>query len=184
MSSTNQFESIVPEFSGYDAGDPELWLDRYERYSKQKKWTPEQQASNLPLYLTESASYWHRDLPDEITNTFPTLKQAFLAKYQPHEGMKWVRSAELADRKQRPDETVEAYIADIERRCCQLSKTPAERMEVFIRGLLQDIRSHVIKAHPDNVDDAVTQARLAQSTTTRSGPQTAEVNSELQELSN
>ena len=91
--------------------------------------------------------------------------------------MKWVRLAELADRKQRPDETVEAYVADIERRCCQLSKTPEERMEVFIRGLLPDIGSHVIKAHPNTVDDAVTQARLAQSTTTRSGPQTAEVNS-------
>ena len=52
-------------------------------------------------------------------------------------------------------------------------------MEAFIRGLLPDIRAHVIKAHPKTVDEAITQARIAQST---SNPQPAEVNAAIKQL--
>ena len=48
---TSHFEPLLPKFTGYDAEDPELWLDRYERYGQQKAWTATQQAGNLPLYL-------------------------------------------------------------------------------------------------------------------------------------
>ena len=180
---TSHFEPLLPKFTGYDAEDPELWLDRYERYGQQKAWTATQQAGNLPLYLADSASYWYRDLPASTTATFASIKQAFLQKYQPHEGMKWVRLAELADRKQQPNESVEAYVADIERRCCQLRKSPEERMEVCVRGLLPDIRNYVIKSHPKTVDEAITQARLAQSTSVQSPP-ILEVNSAIKELTN
>ena len=179
MACTSHSESILPKFTGYDAEDPELWIDRYERYASQKTWTAAQQASNFPLYLTSAASYWYRDLPVAATATFAALKQAFLHKYQPHEGMRWVRLSQLADRKQHREETVESYLVDIEKLCCQLKKSPEERMEAFIRGLLPNIRAHVIKAHPKTVDEAITQARIAQST---SDPQPTEVNSAIKQL--
>ena len=174
-------ESILPRFTGYDSEDPELWIDRYERYALQKTWTAAQQASNFPLYLANAASYWYRDLPLATTTTFSSLKQAFLSKYQPHEGMRWVRLSELADRKQQSSETVEKYLVDIEKLCCQLKKTQEERMEAFIRGLLPTIRSYVIKAHPKTMDEAVTHARIAQSTASHDIPPT-EVNSAIQQL--
>ena len=52
-------------------------------------------------------------------------------------------------------------------------------MEAFIRGLLPNIRAHVIKAHPKTVDEAITQARIAQST---SDPQPTVVNSAIKQL--
>ena len=182
MACSAHFESILPKFTGYDAEDPELWLDRYERYALQKTWTTAQLASNFPLYLNGSASYWYRDLPTATAATFATLKQAFLAKYQPHEGMRWVRLSELADRKQQPTETVEAYLVDIEKLCCQLRKSQEERMEAFIRGLLPNIRAHVIKAHPKTVEEAITQARLAQSTSAPTTNPPTEVNSAIKQL--
>ena len=152
MACTSHIESILPKFTGYDAEDPELWIDRYERYAPQKTWTAAQQASNFPLYLKSATSYWYRDLPAAATATFAALKQAFLHKYQPHEGMRWVRLSQLADRKQHREETVESYLVDIEKLCCQLKKSPEERMEAFMGGLLPNIRAHVIKAHPKTVD--------------------------------
>lgn len=182
MACTAHIESILPKFTGYDSEDPELWLDRYERYGLQKTWTAAQQASNFPLYLSSAASYWYRDLPGETKAAFATLKQAFLKKYQPHEGMRWVRLSELADRKQQTNETVEKYLVDIEKLCCQLKKSPEERMEAFIRGLRPNIRAYVIKAHPKTVDEAVTQARIAQSTYTQDETPSTEVNSAIKHL--
>ena len=76
--------------------------------------------------------------------------------------------AELAESSNPASQLRHNYVADIERRCCQLS--PEERMEVFIRGLLPDFRSYVIKSHPKTVDEAITLAMLAQSTSVKSSP--------------
>ena len=35
MACTAHIESILPKYTGYDAEDPELWIDRYERYASQ-----------------------------------------------------------------------------------------------------------------------------------------------------
>ncbi|KAJ8022931.1 hypothetical protein HOLleu_37969 [Holothuria leucospilota] len=63
-------------------------------------------------------------------------------------------------------EPLDAYIHDIEELCERLQKTAKEKMTIFVRGLVPDLRRHVIQRDPGSWSDAVHATRLAQEAST------------------
>ena len=67
---------------------------------------------------------------------------------------------ELDMRQQGPNESVEAYAADIANKCHRLSLNEAEKMNYFIRGLKKELQYHVRISRPATYQEAVELAKL------------------------
>ena len=67
---------------------------------------------------------------------------------------------ELTQRKQRSNEAVADFSADIRRQCQRLRLSKPEWMHIFIQGLRTEIRSHIVLQQPDTFEQAEHMAKL------------------------
>ncbi len=160
-------DSKMPKFQGYDdVLTPAVWLEKYAIFANCKGWTPAQSLNNVGLYLGEGPYLWYRQLPQPTRRNLQQLTAAFNAKYQQHDGLIWALRTQLSERRQMPDETVEAYAVSVEKLAAQLQLNDDATMEAFVRGLCPDLKAEAIKAHPTTLDEAINAARVAASLST------------------
>ena len=70
---------------------------------------------------------------------------------------------ELTNRRQKENETLEQYTEDIHRRCARLGVRGNELRDIYVQGLLSEIKTHVILNQPQTTEEAETMARLKSS---------------------
>ncbi len=95
---------------------------------------------------------------NEWLSKFETLKTRFSAR-----NLGFLFCQELYARKQGPTEPLSNLTEDIIKKCQRLSLTDAEMMNIFINGLVEDIKSHVILNQPKSFSEAENLARLRDS---------------------
>jgi hypothetical protein len=73
----------------------------------------ENQLALFKLRLGETARDWLMALPDDNKDTFAHLSAAFLARFQPKEIEKYKFTRDLFNQKQKPGQSVDAYVTDL-----------------------------------------------------------------------
>ena len=157
--------TLVPlkKFTGYNDVAPAVWLEKYAIFANSKGWNPQQTLNNVGLYLGDGPYTWYRSLSAATKQNLALLQAAFNEKYIQHDGVTWALRAQLSERRQTDNETVEDFAEDIERRCGQLQINGQQMVEAFVRGLRPNIRAAVIRDQPANLTAAINSARVAQS---------------------
>ena len=109
-------------------------------------------------------------MPEETSNNYGSLIAALRQRFaSPNE--QFLQRQELNDRKQGASESLSSYTEHIIRRCSRLGLNDINRMNCFISGLNDELKSHVILNRPTTFDEAESLARLkdALSKSTRCG---------------
>lgn len=161
--------ALKPEcFTGSTEEDANQWLDFYERIATINNWTVELQLHAFPLYLKAVAGSWFLTLAEDIKTDLARLKTAFKERFAagPHN---WILSQQLGTRKQRPDEPLDAYVADIIRPCKRLCLADADSMRYFIEGLQSDLQVYVALQRPKTLQEAESFARMKHTINQRQG---------------
>ncbi|VDI02617.1 Hypothetical predicted protein [Mytilus galloprovincialis] len=114
----------------------------------------------MKLRLTGSALEWIKNASAYCIENPETLFQAFKDHFQ-NIYPKWLLEQQLYDRRMREDENLDDYAIDIEKRCILLQKSEKDKVICFIRGITATLRMFVIQRNPQNWQEALHTARLA-----------------------
>lgn len=148
-------------FSGLPTDDPISWLERFRAWVDFNNWKDPNKIFNaMKLRLAGSALEWIKNVSDICIENPETLFQAFKDHFQ-NIHPKWLLEQQLYDRRMREDENLEDYANDIEKRCILLQKTEKDKVMCFIRGITATLRMFVIQRNPQNWQEALHTARLA-----------------------
>ena len=79
---------------------------------------------------------------------------SFLTLYFGAQSLEFIFRQELYTRKQGPNEPLSLYTEDVIKKCQRLLLSENEMMNVFINGLVEDLRNHVILGQPKTFAEA------------------------------
>ena len=142
--------SLVPQpFSGLSTEDHINWLRQFKAWLlfEHKHKEAADIVSAFQLLLKGTAASWFNSLPLHILEDADAIFREFeeyFAKLQP----KLILEQQLWERSMSRYETLDSYIADIDALCSRLNKNEADKITIFIRGLLPELRSLVIPQRP------------------------------------
>ena len=154
--------SLMPEpFQGKSTDDVELWLKRFDQYTRLQGWPDVQKGALLPLLFRGQAQVWFDGLSSDEKANYQTLCAALLRRYQPHKSMKWVLLRQFQDRRQQPNESVEDYFQSMHQKGKYLKKAPLDIMETIVSGLLPPISKFVMLRSPQTLEQALDLALTA-----------------------
>ena len=137
----------------------------------------------LPLLFGGTALAWFKTLPDETINDYPTLIDELKTRFGA-QNLEFIFRQELYARKQGQNEPLLMYTEDVIRKCQPLSLSDNGMMNMFINGLNNKIRTHVILNQPKSFAEAENLARLRNAVANSTGfsnPATATAQSASQE---
>ena len=113
----------------------------------------------MPLLLGGAALAWFQTLPAESISDYETLINELKSRFGA-QNLEFIFRQELYARKQGPKEPLSIYTEDVIRKCQRLSLSENEMMNVFINGLVGEIKNHVILGQPKTFAKAENLARL------------------------
>ena len=157
-----------PPFHGFPNEDVNEWLLKFERLSKFYGWSNAKKLGALPLLLGGTALAWFQTLPAESVADFKTLTDELKSRFGA-QNLEFIFRQELYARKQGPNEPLSLYTEDVIKKCQRLSLSENEMMNVFINGLVDDLRNHVILGQPKAFAEAENLARLRNAVIRASG---------------
>jgi len=159
----------TPEkFDGSPSADWTAWQLHFEQVAQANNWTPAEQTTFVPLYLTGAAQLFYQSLAQATrAGAIAGLLQALANRFAPAANVDLHR-AELQARYQGPDESLSNYCEAI-RRLSRLAypTLPGNVQDVlakdrFLAGLhSKEIRLEVRRAAPATLNDALTHSLQA-----------------------
>ena len=135
------------------------WLTKFERLSKFYNWSNAKKLGALPLLFGGTALAWFQTLPDETINDYATLIDELKTRFGA-QNLEFIFRQELYARRQGQNEPLSMYTEDVIRKCQRLSLSDNDMMNVFINGLNNEIKTHVILNQPKSFAEAENLARL------------------------
>ena len=151
-------------FNGFPNEDVNEWLSKFERFAKFYNWSNAKKLGAIALLLEGSALAWYHTLGEEttgnLTNLIDALKDRFGAQ-----NLEFIFRQELYARKQGLTEPLSIYTEDIIKKCQRLSLSDKDMMNIFINGLSEDLKTHVVLNQPKTFAEAENLARLRDSVT-------------------
>ena len=154
-----------PEFKGGNQ-DPIEWLEAYERACHANRVPEERQIILVASYLKGTALTWYNQQTIHSWNSLLFPNTAFVNLFKqnfcnPFKMSQWKH--QLRNRKQKPGETVEEYVAAIEELWKRIDprrvRTELDKIHEFIEGLRAEFIVPVQSAMPNTVDEAMAKAR-------------------------
>jgi hypothetical protein len=149
-------------FTAAPSQDPKVWLASLRDYVAYKGLNEEKQLALFKLRLGETARDWLMALPDDNKDTFAHLSAAFLARFQPKEIEKYKFARDLFNHKQKPGQSVDAYVTDLRTKAAIVGLDAKSLLYVAISGLSSDIVTYVVQRSPATLDELLTHARVAE----------------------
>ena len=148
-------------FAGRRSDDVSDWLEHWELAARVNDWDAEDELRRLPLYLKDNARRWFARQGEEIKGSLTQLKNR-LEDYFNNEDMRLLARGALAERKQRPRESVNEYAEAVEK--LARKGFPTDRFneaacEAFINGLKPDIKQWLWGKRLREFEDAVLEAQ-------------------------
>jgi hypothetical protein len=154
-----------PEFKGGNQ-DPVEWLESFERACIANKVSEDRRVALVASYLKGTALTWYNRTHIQSWNDLLNPQYSFVNQFMnyfcnPFRISQWKH--QLRNRKQKPGETVEEYIAAIEelwkRVDPQGNRTELDKIHEFIEGLRPEFIVPVQSAMPDTVEEAMDKTR-------------------------
>eukprot|EP00794_Sanderia_malayensis_P010464 gene10464-biopygen7630 len=178
----------IQTFSGKDEEDIAEWLIRWEVAANANNWTPQQQLTMMPVYLTGRAGrlFWRfpenvrnslEELKDSLDETFNTEEKRYLARQKLHE-IKQGSKESVIEFSERVDKLVMKGHDGLD------SAAQKDRIasECFIKGLRQEIKETVWEKCPNSFQEAVQSAERREVFLNSVGKRSAGVNEVSEDL--
>ncbi|XP_065067477.1 uncharacterized protein LOC135693029 [Rhopilema esculentum] len=151
----------IQYFAGRRSDDVNDWLEHWELAARVNDWDAEDELRRLPLYLKDNARRWFARQSEELKGNLDQLKNR-LEDYFNNEDMRLLARGALAERKQRPRESVNEYAEAVE--TLARKGFPADRFneaacEAFINGLKPEIKQWLWGRRLKEFEDAVLEAQ-------------------------
>ena len=163
----------TPEFSGAPNEDPDAWIRKVGRVALANEWDEDAvKISKALVALKGSAERWASSVEATVTAagyTWDQFRHLFLTRFRPPDFVERLREA-LFTIKQLPGEYVIDYAERYRTGFTTLAEETGGNAEDYIRdhrrgwvrGLIQDVRRHVIVADPPTFDECVIKAQAAE----------------------
>lgn len=171
----------LPTFTGKMSEDAMAWWRKVENEFSMHHMTWAVQKGVIYRNLGGAAQVWFdslADTPGVVKGPLSSLrrfKEAFLAKFTAQD-TKLMAEYAWNRRKQRVGEAVDDYVNEMVIVGHQIGVTESEKFKTILRGLLPVIQAEVMKMRPKNLDELITNARIASaSADLTQGPVTAAV---------
>ena len=107
-------------------------------------------------------------MPADIASDFKRLTDELKSRFGA-QSLEFIFRQELHARKQGPNEPLSLYTEDIIKKCQHLALSENEIMNVFINGLVDEIKTHVILGQPKTFAEAESLACLRNTVKSASG---------------
>ena len=160
LEGTGQASLFKPRpFSGLPSEDINEWLMKFERFAKFYNWSNAKKLGAMTLLLDGPALAWFHTQTAETVANFQSLADALKARFGA-QNLEFIFRQELYSRKQGRNEPLSVYTADVIKMCQRLGIGDKDMMNIFINGLTDEIKSHVILNQPDTFAKAENLARL------------------------
>ena len=168
LAGTGQASLFKPRpFSGLPSEDINEWLMKFERFAKFYNWSNAKKLGAMTLLLDGPALAWFHTQTAETVANFQSLADALKARFGA-QNLEFIFRQELYSRKQGRNEPLSVYTADVIKMCQRLGIGDKDMMNIFINGLTDEIKNHVILNQPDTFAKAENLARLRDAVTRNS----------------
>ncbi|OMJ11804.1 Gypsy retrotransposon integrase-like protein 1 [Smittium culicis] len=141
-------------FNGSSDSDPEVWIKRYELYSRKLKWDESDKMDLLELYLSNKALTWFERTRDTV-KTWSNLKKKFLDKFEGQESEIRVWK-QLQGIKQDTNEEVDEFAARLSKLLSKAKITDEEsKRKYLISALLPKYQRSVLKSDSKTFEESI-----------------------------
>jgi hypothetical protein len=159
--------SLAPSrFSGSkkDIDNVDTWLRYFNHYVTFRNMSELDALNLFRLLMTDLAAEWMSTQPPAILDDYTSLMRAFKDRFTLNAMQRVQKAVDVWHRVQQPNETVDAYIADIRKFARQGGlKEEAQIATAIIRGLKLNIRLHVLThSNSTTLNDVIDAARTAE----------------------
>ncbi len=155
--SNNLFQ--LRQFNGLPNEDINEWLSRFEALAKFNNWSNAKRLNAVSLSLGGAAKAWYDAQTAETVNDLTTLINALKNRFGT-QTLEFLFRQELFARKQGVNEPLSIYTEDILRKGQRIGLSDKDIMNIFISGLSDEIKNHVILNQPETFAEAENLARL------------------------
>ena len=146
-------------YGGQVTEDLNSWVEKFRSIAALNKWSEEDKARLLQLYLTGAALTFYHTLPGPTKNHFDTAVEALRAHFDDGPARNALHIT-LHNRKQLLNETVSQYTDDLERQFVRLDiRENYYKLLIFVEGLSAHLQYEVRKAVPGTYSQAKQLAR-------------------------
>ena len=115
VSHTN-WDSLSPQpFAGTATEDGNAWLTYFRRFVGFKQYSNDDILRIFPLFLWGVATDWYDQLADAVWANLQEFEQALLARFTPSDFTRWVKVRDMFSRAQRPGESPNEFIVEIQK---------------------------------------------------------------------
>jgi hypothetical protein len=158
--------SLTPKaFGGSTAemDNAERWLRYLNQYVQYRNLRDEEALTLFKLLLTDQAQDWLYALPEEQSDSFHRLQEAFMTRYTPNPLQRYQKASHMWARVQQPQESVDSYLTAIKTAANQIQlKDEQQLCFCVIRGLRPNLRLHVLQNQHDTLEAIQHSARVAE----------------------
>ena len=159
-------------FSGKVGENASAWWNKVENEFRMHKQNWIVQRGIIYRNLGGVAQVWfdslrtEEDDPEGPLSSLKRFKEAFLKKFTAPD-TQLLAEYQFGKRKQRTGESVDSYLDEMIVLGHSLGATDREQFKVLLNGLLPEIQSAVMKMKPRNIDELITDARIASASADR-----------------
>jgi hypothetical protein len=158
--------SLTPKaFGGLAAeiDNAERWLRYLNQYVQYRNLRDDEAFTLFKLLLTDQAQDWLYALPEEQTDSFHRLQEAFMSRYTPNPLQRYQKASHMWSRMQQDNESVDSYFTSIKSAANQIKLRDEQQLcFCLIRGLKPHLQLHVLQNNHDTLEDIQHSVRVAE----------------------
>jgi hypothetical protein len=156
-----QTKIIPSKFTGSLKDNAAFWIQKFEAYCNNNDINDDHKISQFILLIADAAENWFIILPAAQKDTYPHLREAFLARYG--QAANNIADEELFYTKmQRSGEAAAAYINDMLSVGNKLQLNNNVMLATIKRSLLPELRAYVMSHNVANLNDLLQRAQLGE----------------------
>ncbi|XP_069110091.1 uncharacterized protein [Argopecten irradians] len=152
------------KFSGSKGEDPRTFFNRFKNFLAFTQVKDEQKAPlfALSLELDSSAFRWYDGLQDTVKNDMAQLETAFLDRFDSKPFSRWSNVRDINSMSQGARQPVLDFVHNVRYKAKIAKMSDTQIFDIILGGLKKEIRSSVIQKEPQNLDDLIKVAELAE----------------------
>jgi len=149
-------------YSGHTDEDIKSFVSRFNTYAQLRDFTAPKKVLAFTSCIEGHARIFLDSVPEDNKKTVEDIVKLLEEHFQ-GKTWQWSVQSKLLARTQMQDESLDNYASSIMVACRQLQKGDSEMQDIFIRGLLPEIRAFVMSQKPKSFQESFDAAKLGYS---------------------
>lgn len=159
---TSRYETERPRsFDGKPESSVKDFFERFNECCNYNGWTHNKAIQAFPMALRGNAKVFYRSLEKEVKDSMEDLEGAFLEHYDSAE-RKWQLRSKLYNLRQ-GSSGLETFITKLDELAQRLEINDHTKLDLFIQGLENKLKNHILIKQPENYEEAVRAAKMKNS---------------------